>query len=199
MGLQGDLDALLRDATDEGHVPGVVALAVGREGTLYEGAFGERALGAGVPMTVDTVFWIASMTKAITGVAVMQQVERGRLDLVRSARVVRIERVRAVDAKLCVVETISVPAGLFPGIAQIELPNTLYSLYATRYGITIATANERLKAVAIAPREAELLQVAAGSPALEIDRVAIDLEERPVEWRLSTCLTQDIHYLSVLR
>jgi GntR family transcriptional regulator len=85
------------------------------------------------------------------------------------------------------------------GIAQIELPNTLYSLYATRYGITIATANERLKAMSIGAREAELLGVPAGTPALEIDRVAIDLEERPVEWRLSTCLTQDIHYLSVLR
>ncbi|MGH1590279.1 GntR family transcriptional regulator [Methylobacterium phyllosphaerae] len=140
-------------------------------------------------------------TSRVTGIAeaTASADERGRLDLVRSARVVRIERVRAVDAKLCVVETISVPAGLFPGIAQLELPNTLYSLYAARYGITIATANERLKAVAIGSREAALLQVPAGTPALEIDRVAIDLEERPVEWRLSTCLTQDIHYLSVLR
>ena len=90
--------------------------------------------------------------------------ERGRLDLVRSARVVRIERVRAVDAKLCVAETISVPAGLFPGIAGIELPNTLYSLYATRYGITIATANERLKAVAIGAREADAAPGARRDP-----------------------------------
>ena len=125
--------------------------------------------------------------------------ERGRLDLVRTARVVRIERVRAVDARLCVAETISVPAALFPGISDLELPNTLYSLYASRFGITIATANERLKAVALGVREAALLQAPAGTPALEIDRIAIDLEERPVEWRLSICLTQDIHYLSVLR
>ncbi|MDP4024645.1 GntR family transcriptional regulator [Methylobacterium sp. NEAU 140] len=125
--------------------------------------------------------------------------ERGRLDLARAARVVRIERVRSVDARLCVIEAISVPADLFPGIAEIALPNTLYSLYAARFGITIATANERLKAVLLGTREAGLLEAAAGTPALEIDRVAIDLEERPVEWRLSTCLTHDIHYLSVLR
>jgi GntR family transcriptional regulator len=125
--------------------------------------------------------------------------ERARLDLARAARVVRIERVRLVDTRLCVAETISVPAGLFPGIAGLELPNTLYSLYAARFGITIATANERLKAVALGAREAGLLEVPEGTPALEIDRVAVDLEERPVEWRLSTCLTQDIHYLSVLR
>jgi methyl acetate hydrolase len=48
---------------------------------VYEGAFGERSLGGGVPMTTDTVFFIASMTKAITGAAAMQQVERGRLSL----------------------------------------------------------------------------------------------------------------------
>lgn len=140
-------------------------------------------------------------TSRVTGIAeaAASADERGRLDLVRAARVVRIERVRAVDARLCVAETISVPASLFPGIATLELPNTLYSLYATRYGITIATANERLKAVALGAREADLLQAPAGTPALEIDRIAIDLEERPVEWRLSTCLTQEVHYLSVLR
>ena len=140
-------------------------------------------------------------TSRVTGIAeaAASADERGRLDLVRAARVVRIERVRAVDARLCVAETISVPASLFPGIATLELPNTLYSLYATRYGITIATANERLKAVALGAREADLLQAPVGTPALEIDRIAIDLEERPVEWRLSTCLTQEVHYLSVLR
>lgn len=125
--------------------------------------------------------------------------ERDRLALVRSARVVRIERVRSLDGKLCVIESIAVPSSLFPGMATQDLPNTLYSLYATRFGITIALANERLKAIVLAAREAALLSVAVGTPALEIDRVAVDLEERPVEWRLSTCLTQDLHYLSILR
>lgn len=125
--------------------------------------------------------------------------ERDRLALVRGARVVRIERLRSLDGRLRVRETISLPAALFPGIADIEVPNTLYSLYATRFGITVATAEERLKAIVLAAREAALLEVAAGTPALEIDRVAIDLEERPVEWRLSACLTHDLHYLSVLR
>jgi methyl acetate hydrolase len=66
---------------ERGDVPGVVAVVVDRDGTRYEGAFGERLLGSGVPMTTDTVGWIASMTKAITGAAAMQLVEQGRLDL----------------------------------------------------------------------------------------------------------------------
>ncbi|WP_431267055.1 serine hydrolase domain-containing protein [Dankookia sp. P2] len=76
-----DIDAVLRGAVDAGAVPGVVALAADRAGTLYQGAFGRRDLGADAPMTPDTVFWIASMTKAITSVAAMQLVEEQRLEL----------------------------------------------------------------------------------------------------------------------
>ncbi|TDH59459.1 class A beta-lactamase-related serine hydrolase [Dankookia rubra] len=76
-----DIDAVLRGAVESGAVPGVVALATDRAGTLYQGAFGRRGLDVAAPMTADTVFWIASMTKAITSVAAMQLVEEGRLEL----------------------------------------------------------------------------------------------------------------------
>jgi len=75
------IDAILQQATDSAAVPGVVALAASREGLLYEGAFGKRSLPDGAPMTLDTVFWIASMTKAVTSVAALQLVERGKLAL----------------------------------------------------------------------------------------------------------------------
>ena len=78
-----DIDKVLRNAVESGDVPGVVAMATTPEGTAYEGAFGKRALPAGPPMTADSVFWIASMTKAITSTAAMQLVERGRLSLDR--------------------------------------------------------------------------------------------------------------------
>jgi CubicO group peptidase (beta-lactamase class C family) len=63
------IDAVLRSATDRGEVPCVVAMAANRDGVLYQGAFGRRALPGGAAMTPDTVFWIASMTKAITSTA----------------------------------------------------------------------------------------------------------------------------------
>ncbi|WP_372027825.1 serine hydrolase domain-containing protein [Rhodococcus sp. NyZ502] len=62
-------------------VPGVVAMITDREGNIYEGAAGERALGHGEPMTLDTTFALFSTTKAITGTAVLQCVEEGLLDL----------------------------------------------------------------------------------------------------------------------
>src|SRR6185437_4173171 len=61
--------------------PGVVALAADDHGVIYEGAFGRRAVDKPEPMTLDSVFRIASMTKAITGTAAMQLVEKGQLGL----------------------------------------------------------------------------------------------------------------------
>jgi methyl acetate hydrolase len=80
--MTGDtIDRLLSDAASSGSVPGVVALSADRNGTLYQGAFGTRSKADGTSMDLDTVFRIASMTKAVTGVAAMQCVERGQLAL----------------------------------------------------------------------------------------------------------------------
>jgi methyl acetate hydrolase len=81
MVLKERMDGLLGAAVERGDVPGVVAVVVDRKGVLYEGAFGKRNLTTGEPMTPDTVCWIASMTKAITGACTMQLVEQGKLDL----------------------------------------------------------------------------------------------------------------------
>src|SRR5712671_4191540 len=75
------VDAVLREAAESREVPGVVAMAATDRGVLYEGAFGRRALDQPEPMTLDSVFRIASMTKAITSVAAMQLVEQGKLSL----------------------------------------------------------------------------------------------------------------------
>ena len=76
------IDPVLKQAVDATEVPGVVAMAATDKGVLYEGAFGPRALEAGAPsMSLDTVFRIASMTKAIATAAAMQLVEQGKLKL----------------------------------------------------------------------------------------------------------------------
>src|SRR5438477_6807761 len=75
------IDRVLGDAVAADEVPGVVAAAADGNGVIYEGAFGQRDLGHGPAMTADTVFRIASMTKAITSVAAMQLVEAGKLSL----------------------------------------------------------------------------------------------------------------------
>ncbi len=75
------LNSSLRGAVERKDVPGVVALITNRERVLYEGAFGVADIATGRPLTSDALFRIASMTKPVTSVALMQLVEQGRLGL----------------------------------------------------------------------------------------------------------------------
>jgi len=75
------IDDGLRAAIERRDVPGAVALVTDRERVLYEGAFGVADVATGRPVTQDTLFRIASMTKPITSLALMQLAEQGRLEL----------------------------------------------------------------------------------------------------------------------
>jgi methyl acetate hydrolase len=61
------IDQALRQMTDAREIPGVVAIAATGKEVIYQGAFGRRDLSKDDAMTADSVFWIASMTKARSG------------------------------------------------------------------------------------------------------------------------------------
>jgi CubicO group peptidase (beta-lactamase class C family) len=71
----------LEQSVQRGDTPGVVALVVNREGTLYEGTAGKLDSTRGTPMSMDAIFNIASMTKPVTSVAIMMLLEQGKLTL----------------------------------------------------------------------------------------------------------------------
>ena len=89
------IDTMFSQAVESKKMPGIVAVAATDKGPIYEGAFGTREVGASAPMTLDTVVWIASMTKAITATAAMQLIERGKLSLDRPAHDVVPELAKA--------------------------------------------------------------------------------------------------------
>ncbi|KAG9187101.1 hypothetical protein G6011_04972 [Alternaria panax] len=77
-------------------IPGTVIVVVGKDGReLFSHAAGRRGTGSHEDMTLDSVFWIASCTKMIVGIAVMQLVERGVLSLDDSAQVEMLSRIRS--------------------------------------------------------------------------------------------------------
>jgi CubicO group peptidase (beta-lactamase class C family) len=78
---KAQIDQLLRQKSEAREIPGVVAMAASGNEVIYQGAFGKRDLSKDDAMTADTVFWIASMTKAITAAGAMQLVEQGKLSL----------------------------------------------------------------------------------------------------------------------
>lgn len=112
----------------------------------------------------------------------------------KGAAVLQIERVRSLAGTTCIFERIWLPRTLFPGLGKQELPNNLYNLYATEFGVTIARASERIKAVAARAVEAKHLDVDLGTPLLSIDRTAFAIDGTPAERRVSICRTDHFHY-----
>jgi methyl acetate hydrolase len=78
---KAQIDQILRQKSDGREIPGVVAMAANSKEVIYQGAFGKRDLSKDDAMTADSVFWIASMTRAITSAAAMQLIEQGKLSL----------------------------------------------------------------------------------------------------------------------
>lgn len=133
------------------------------------------------------------------GVEPATDAEREGLELAPGAQVARVRRIRFIAGVPAIIETLSLPDALFPGITEGEVPNSLYAYYADRFGITIASAREKLKAVPLSPADAAILNRAPGHPALQVARVALALDGRPVEWRVSLCLTDDMFYAASMR
>lgn len=75
------IDEVLADAVASGAVPNAVGVVATRDGVVYQGAAGPRAAGGDVPVDADSMFRIASMTKMVATVALLQLVERGAVDL----------------------------------------------------------------------------------------------------------------------
>jgi methyl acetate hydrolase len=78
---KGSIDDTLRNGIARYKIPCVTAMVASSSKILYQGAFGKRDDSSNVEVKVDSIFSIASMTKAITSTAALQQVEQGKLTL----------------------------------------------------------------------------------------------------------------------
>jgi CubicO group peptidase (beta-lactamase class C family) len=75
------LRTTMQQYVDEGRVAGIVTYVARNGRVVHHEAFGKADIEAGVPMKQDTIFRIASQTKAFTSVAVMMLVEEGKIGL----------------------------------------------------------------------------------------------------------------------
>ena len=116
-------------------------------------------------------------------------------------KVIRIRNVLSLEGRPSIVDDITLPAQLFPGLTEKRFrarDNTIYHFYQSRYGINVLRTDERLRAVLATREAAELLRVAVGAPLLEIRRVALTFRDRPVELRLSRVDTSRLDYHNTL-
>ena len=122
-----------------------------------------------------------------------------RLNVSQGDAIILIDRVRAINTRPAVLETVEVPAALMPGLeTETPLPNALYPHYQSRHGISVISTEDRLSAVVADAMAANMLDVPAGSPLLLVERVAHDLTGRAVEWRRSRFRSGDMAYAVTL-
>jgi GntR family transcriptional regulator len=116
-------------------------------------------------------------------------------------KVIAIRNVLSLEGAPAILDDITLPAELFPGLTEKIFrarDNTIYHLYQSRFGINVLRTDERLRAVLATRDAAQALGVAPGAPLLEIRRVALTFRDRPVELRLSRVNTARHDYHNTL-
>jgi GntR family transcriptional regulator len=126
--------------------------------------------------------------------------EATALGLEPGTAVVHVRRIRELEEAPTLLEDLVVSADRFQHLEREPhtLPNTLYQLYQKRFNQSVAKAEERLFAVEAGKEEHEYLGVVPGAPLLEIRRIAKDLQDNPIEFRVSRCETKNYYYLNEL-
>lgn len=111
-------------------------------------------------------------------------VDIGRqLDLSAKSEVLRIERLRLADGEPIAIEVVFLNANRFDGItAALSDGASLYQLFASTYGVKLASAEETIEAVIAEGRNASLLKCQPGMPLLSLSRRTIDTTGAPIEF-----------------
>jgi GntR family transcriptional regulator len=128
------------------------------------------------------------------------EVARG-LGLAEGAPVTSFKRVMSFAGRPVVLDSIAFEAARFPGLTLAELEDfhgSVYGFYETVFGVRMIRARESLRAVPADSVAAAHLKVAAGTPLLQVDRIAYTYGDKPVEWRRGLCVTRDYAYVNDL-
>jgi len=127
-------------------------------------------------------------------------VELKHFDLTGEQEVVEMVRLRFLQGEPTVVEKIIQPLSVFPDIdKEAEIPNSLYTLYQEKYGISIVEVRDELHAAALPSEYAAHLGLADGAPVLMIERASLHIDGRVVEWSQAYCSTEKYVYLVNLK
>jgi GntR family transcriptional regulator len=105
------------------------------------------------------------------------------LRLWRNDEIYRVRRLRYADKEIVGLETILLPARMFPDLAKPDLENqSLYALMETRYAIAVEWSEEELEAIPAEKDDAKVLQVPAGFPLFSMRRIVFAKDDIPVEY-----------------
>jgi methyl acetate hydrolase len=129
-------DALAK-AVAQGRIAGAVALVADRDGPIYEHAAGSRVAGGSAPMDAATIFWIASMTKAVVSVAALQLIERSKLTL--------DDDLSGLIPEFASLEVLEADGRLRPAVGAVTLRQLLTHTSGFAYGFASGRLEDHLQ------------------------------------------------------
>ena len=124
-----------------------------------------------------------------------------QLDLKVGTATIEVKRLLSFSNRPLIHDHIIIPASPFKGLSGIRIQEnkgSMYSMYEAQYGIRMIRAEERLRAVAADVTVAKPLGLLVGAPLLSIERISYTYGDKPMEWRLGLCVTDDHHYRNEL-
>lgn len=126
--------------------------------------------------------------------------EQAALQLNGDTQVVELTRLRTLLGEPAIIERVIQPLSVFPDIDKVaELPNSMYTLYQERYGITIMSVRDELRAVQLPSALAPHLGLPDGEAVLMVERESVNIDGRVVEWSQAYCASARFVYSVELR
>jgi GntR family transcriptional regulator len=136
----------------------------------------------GVPALLRSQGVVAGTRVISAGLSAAEEPVARALGLRRGDLVVDLNRIRLADGSPIVVEHARFPADRFLGLLELPLGGSVYELLEAHFGTRPAEAVEQIEVVTASADEAQVLDVAAGSPLLAITRTTSDSDGAPIEF-----------------
>ena len=133
--------------------------------------------------------------------AVANKEEAAKLQIKEGSPVWRVTNRLSLEGRCVMIDQITLDKKRFKSLTRtdfIDRKGSIYQMYQAQYDQTVVRSSERLRAGLAGKQHAEWLGLTPESPVLIIRRVALGLQDDPIEWRISTLNTNHHEYFSEL-
>ena len=123
------------------------------------------------------------------------------LNINPASTIISLKRVLTFNEKPLILDVIKIPAQSFRGLTAemiVKKKGSMYRMYETDFGVRMLRADEKIRAINANFESASLLNVKENTPLLSVERISYTYENKPIEWRLGLCITDNHYYRSEL-
>ena len=123
------------------------------------------------------------------------------LNINPSSTIISVTRILTFNEKPLILDVIKIPAQSFRGLTAemiVENNGSMYRMYETDFGVRMLRADEKIIAITANSETASHLKVQENHPLLSVERISYTYKNKPLEWRLGLCVTDNHFYRSEL-